>query len=210
MKHRSRISAAMAFSVLAVQAQARPSHGAEAAGDPLASVVGRRVRVTDAERAKARPAGPTLNPRVGTLESYDGKTLTVSVEGLSEPVTIRRQDVRRLEVHVGRRSMWSTGAAIGGTVGALIGVLPLVACANNYRACADDGMTGALYAPLFFGAIGGAVGAVAGAPVRGDRWEAVEKTGRAGWSVAPVPGGIGLSFSVPFGKKPQGPGGRRR
>lgn len=209
MKRRSRISAAMALTVVVVLVHARPSRGAEPAADPLASVVGRRVRVTDAGRAKARPSGPTVNPRVGTLESYDGETLTVAVEGLSEPVTIRRRDVRRFEVHVGRRSMWRKGAAIGGTLGALLGLIPAGACAASYDACADDRLTGVLFAPLVLGAIGGAVGAVAGAPVRGDHWEEVEKTRRAGWSVAPVPGGIGLSFSVLWGKKPQGPGRRR-
>lgn len=187
MRQLNRVPMAIVVAALSVATPLGAETPAEPA-DPVAALVGARLRV-------ARTAeSSTLT---GTLAGYRAGVLSITRDGSSEATLVPRADVTRLWVARGRQSMWRKGAGIGGTVGAVLGAIPAMACAAKYRACADDRMTGALAAPLVVGAAGAALGAVVGAPFLGERWEDAAPP-KASLRALPVKGGVGVAVAIPI------------
>ena len=196
-----RMLGTVALTVLLVPS---PSPGADSPADPLTSAVGQRVRVSSNGRLSA-PHGRSAPDVVGTLQTFDGKHLTVSVKGLDKPVIVPATSIRRLDVSRGKRSLFREGAASGAVIAGLIGLGVAIRC---YDQCWDDdegtGVKGVVGFTLGFGAVGGAFGAIVAAPFRADRWERVplpnptRVSRRIGLTVHPVPHGAAANVSLRF------------
>ena len=176
--------------------------GDDIPADPLTAAVGQRVRLSPGGRATMPNAGGTRD-LVGTLSSYDGSQLTINVEGVDKPVVVAFDDIRRFEVARGRRSLVKDGAAIGGTVGALLGLGLALLC---YETCGDSdegtGAKGAIVIPVVVGAAGAAAGALVAAPFHADRWERIalpaRTSRRISLSLHPVPRGAAAHVTLGF------------
>lgn len=118
----SRLHRVSPGNALAFLALARPLASIPVAGEdvPLDILLtpGMRVRIL----------APDISPRkfVGTINRVDDQPLTIDVQGRSEPVSILREKIIRLDVNAGRRSRWVDKAivgAIGAAAGAFIGAI---------------------------------------------------------------------------------------
>lgn len=174
---------------LAVAAATAVAEEPASAVDPIASLVGERVRVS--QKVRDRSSAPVT----GTLAEIRDDILRITIPDSDEPRLIQRDTVTRLEVARGRQSMWRAGLTIGATAGGLVGLIPAGICAGNYPACADEGLTGVLFSPLVLGAMGGALGAVIGGTVRGDRWEDATP-GKVTVRVTRVRTGVGFTVAI--------------
>ena len=171
--------------------------GVTGVADPLAALVGQRIRVGSGVRPHPHIAGSGARPaQVGVLESYDSETLTLSVKGRRSPIKVPRNEVRRLEVARGRGSIAGATAVFGALAGLAAGYLAMLGV--------DDDLTGSDVAGtvLLSGAAGAGLGAVIGAPVKVDKWERVSAVpSRAGVRLQAVPGGVAFSVSFPFHRR---------
>ena len=131
---------------------------------------------------------------VGTLQLMDEESVTVKIDGRSEPLSVRRDKIERLDVSAGRRSRWFY-AGIGAAVGALGGA---IAGGNNKSTLFHSDYT-TNEAATQGGVVGAAVGAVIGALIPpGERWTRAEGSSYR-ISFAPrLEHGVGLSFAVGF------------
>jgi hypothetical protein len=131
---------------------------------------------------------------VGTLQLIDEEFVTVQIEGRSEPLSVRRDKIDRLDVSAGRRSRWfyaGIGAAVGTLGGAIAG--------GNHKSSLfhSDYSTGEAATQ------GGVLGALAGAAIGalippGERWTRAEES-PCRVSVAPrLEHGVGFTFAVGF------------
>jgi len=102
------LSNALAFLAMTCLFASASSAGDDAPVD-LSLTPGMRVRVLALD----------ISPRkvVGTIERVDDQSVTIDVPGRSEPVSVLREKIARLDVSVGRRSRL-VDAVIGGAIGA--------------------------------------------------------------------------------------------
>lgn len=137
------------------------------------------------------PPGRTL---VGTMDSMRKSALDVRTDA-SQVVTVRLNEIRTLEMSTGRHSHARVGAAVGIGVGFIASTLivtrdcPLSGCAQS--------KIGPAFRNLIIGtAAGGVVGALVGAQLHADTWQAVPELRL---EPAPVSSkGIGIRVSFRF------------
>jgi hypothetical protein len=154
--------------------------GAAHADAPDAALpAGQRVRVS--------APGVSENALVGSVVASDERQLTIRVAQRTEPVTVPRSGITKLEVSDGRHSR-GIGATIGAVSGALVG-LAVGSRANWFTQQAEAG--GA--------AIGALLGAGIGAAIPpAERWRSVNP-GVRGARLVPRPDlGIGAGVVVGF------------
>lgn len=184
--------------IVAIPARAEDSSAAglpSAQADALLSV-GARVRL---EEADGRGKTKTLTGRVLRL---DEAGLLLEREG-AEPLEVRRADIRRTEVSVGRRRQTGKGARIGGLVfgipGAAFGLLLGAYCEN--ASCREPTgkrmLVGGTVGGVTAAAIGAGLGAAIGSGFTTEKWQAQDPA-RFSVSVAPTRAGIGASLSFRF------------
>jgi hypothetical protein len=152
---------------------------------------GSRVRVTH----------PGEGTRVGTVVDLTADTLEVRFAGRSDAAHMSLDQVSRVDVSRGRERRILRRAGVGFLVGAgggaLFGAIAESQCdpATEFVCLGAGG--GAFLGGVFFGAVGGVVGAVAGlAP--SERWERVHVERRRIGIIAPATGngrGLGLALS---------------
>jgi hypothetical protein len=138
-----------------------PAAGEDAPLD-LSLAPGMRVRVLapDVSRSKV----------VGTITMVDEQSVTIDVPGRSEPLSVLREKIARLDVSAGRRSRW-VDAAIGAGIGAAATALACSAgetkhsIVNNTDVTAGCALVGAL--------LGVAIGA---AIPPGEHWNEMSAT----------------------------------
>jgi hypothetical protein len=153
---------------------------------------GSRVRVTH----------PGEGTRTGTVVELSADTLEVHFDGRSIPAHLPIDQVSRLDVSRGKHTRVlarsGIGFMVGAAVGAGVGAVSEAACEpGNGQICLGAG-AGALIGGIFFGAVGGIVGLVAGV-VPSEQWERVPLQPRRFTLVAPpAGGGRGLGLSVAF------------
>jgi hypothetical protein len=154
-------------------------------------VPGSRVRVTH----------PGEGTRVGTVVSLTADTLAVRFAGRSDAALMSLDQVSRVDVSRGseRRVLRRAGVGflVGAGGGAVFGAIAESQCdpATDFICLGADG--GALLGGLFFGAVGGIVGAVAGL-VPSERWEHVPVERRRIGIVTPATSsrkGLGLAIA---------------
>jgi hypothetical protein len=145
---------------------------------------GMRVRVL------ARDISPSKV--VGTINRVDDQSVTIEVPGRSEPVSVMRESIARLDVSIGRRSRW-VGAAIVGAIGAAGSALACSAGENKNSWVPNREVTEAC------AVAGAALGAFIGAIIPpGERWDEMPAT-RYRFGFAPrVDHGLDLAIAWTF------------
>ncbi len=103
---------------------------------------------------------------VGTINSVDDRSVTIDVPGRSEPVSVLREKIARLDVSEGPRSR-GVDAAIGAGIGAAIGAAGgALAGGSQNSHLVSSGEVAAVCAVL-----GAGLGALIGATIPpGERW----------------------------------------
>lgn len=158
-----RLSNALALLTLAYLFASARAAGEDAPLD-LSLTPGMRVRVL----------APDISPSkvVGTISRVDNRSVTIDVPGRSEPVSVLREKIARLDVSEGPRSR-GVDAAIGGVVGAGIGAGGCAA--GNGGGQGHIVSTGAVAG--FCALLGGGLGALIGAVIPpGEHWRAISAT----------------------------------
>jgi len=125
---------------------------------------GMRVRVTH----------PGEGTSTGTLVGLTADTLEVRLEGHSEASHMPLAQVTRLDVSLGKERRLARFAGIGflagGTLGAVTGALAESDCEGELFCAGPAG--GAVIGGVFFGAVGGIIGLIAGA-APSEKWARV-------------------------------------
>ena len=131
--------------------------------------------LTPGMRVRILAPGVALNKVIGTVEKVSDDAVTLNIPGRSEPVSILREKIARLDVSEGPRSRGvdaAIGAGIGAGVGAIVGAVADSNQKKNQVVNISDGAVAG--AGALFGAL---VGAVIGATVPpGERWKEIAAT----------------------------------
>jgi hypothetical protein len=136
-------------------AGARAVH-AQAPLEPVS--LGQRVRITTSAESK---------PIVGVLRQVDDRQLVID-DGKGSLTSVPTTDVRKIQVSTGRRSNVKRGFIIGALLGAALGIAAIEGTCGDGIECTNTG--GALAG---LSVVGGAAGALVGAPIRTERWRSV-------------------------------------
>lgn len=83
---------------------------------------------------RVRVSAPDISPSklVGTIIRVDDQSVTIDVPGRSEPVSVLREKIARLDVSEGPRSR-GVDAAIGAGIGAGLGGIVGAVAGNNQK-----------------------------------------------------------------------------
>lgn len=121
---------------------------------------------------RVRVLAPDISPSkvVGSINRVDDHSVTIDVPGRSEPVSILRDNIARLDVSAGRSSRW-VNAGIGGAIGAAGSALACSASEKTNSIVPNRDVTTAC------AIVGAALGAFVGAiiPPR-EHWNAMPAT----------------------------------
>jgi hypothetical protein len=143
------LSNGLVFLTLACLFASVPAAAEDAPSD-LSLTPGMRVRVL----------APDMSPSkvVGTISRVDDQSVTIDVPGRSEPISVLREKIRRLDVSAGRRSRW-VDAAIGAGIGAAGSALACSAGETNHSIVNNTDITAgcALVGALLGAGIGAAI-----------------------------------------------------
>jgi hypothetical protein len=134
---------------------------------------------------------------VGTLVSSTPERLTLrSLADDQAEVQLPRPAVTQVEVSRGQRTRWRRGLGIGFLGGAAAGsVLGIVLGADGNDLRAEHAAAGG----AFLGGIaGGAIGTVAGATTRVDRWEPLPLTNASSLGFSTTRRGAAVSMQMTF------------
>ncbi len=123
---------------------------------------------------RVRVLAPDISPSrvVGTINRVDDRSVTIDVPGRSEPVSVLREKIARLDVSKGPRSR-GVDAAIGAGIGAGVGLAVGAAAGSNQKGQIVSGDAVAGACALFGALIGGVIG-VSVPP--GERWNEMPAT----------------------------------
>jgi hypothetical protein len=109
---------------------------------------------------RVRILAPDISPSkfVGTINRVDDQSVTIDVQGRSEPISVLREKITRLDVSAGRRSRW-VDAAIGAGIGAAGSALACSASETKHSIVNNTDVTAgcALAGALLGAAIGAAI-----------------------------------------------------
>lgn len=154
--------------------------------------IGQRVRVTSA--VEATPI------RIGVIEAIDADTLRLQHTGKAGDTlatAIPMASIAGLQVSRGRHSRWLMGLGIGFGAGAVTGAILGASSEDDLLFTSGDK---AVMGGVALGVIGGAVGVVAGALTKTERWETVP-IDRVTVSLVPTAGGrLRLGVRIAFGR----------
>jgi hypothetical protein len=142
---------------------------------------------------RIRVLAPDISPSkiVGTVKSVDDQSVTIDVPGRSEPVSVLRGKIARLDVSEGPRSR-GVDAAIGAGIGAGIGAASGALGGKGY--IVSTGAAAGICAVL-----GAGLGALIGAAIPpGEHWNEIPST-RYRVGFAPRPDhGLNLAVALNF------------
>lgn len=115
---------------------------------------------------RVRVVAPDISPSdlVGTISKVDDQSVTIDVPGRSEPISVLREKIARLDVSAGRRSRW-VDATIGAALVAAGGALACSASETKHSIVSNTDVTAgcALAGALLGAAVGAAI-------PPGERW----------------------------------------
>jgi hypothetical protein len=149
---------------------------------------------------RVRFSHPGEGTRTGTFVALTADTLEVALPGRTEPARVPLDQVTRLDVSHGmqrqplRRA--GIGFLVGGVAGAVGGAAVESGCNRTEDICFGAG-GGAIIGGIFYGAVGGVIGLVAGV-IPSEKWERVELQRQRISLVVPSAGhghGVGLRFA---------------
>ena len=140
----------------------------------------------------------------GTLEGITGDSLQVRLEGGGPAVSVGLSAQTQVNVFTGRRSSAGRGAAIGGGLGALAGMVIGFAAGEDcgrteglFRMCFERGELAAMGA-VGLGGVGLVSGLIVGALSHHDTWAWVGSSQAVRPVITPHAYGIGLGLSLSF------------
>lgn len=169
------------------------------AGIPNAAAVAQTAALHTGQRVRVTSAVEATPVWTGVIEAIDADTLHLRHAGKAGDTVanIPMASIARVEVSRGRHSRWLTGLAIGMGAGAAGGAILGASSEDDLLfSSGDKAMIGA----VGFGVLGGAVGVVAGALTKTERWETVP-VDRVTVTLAPGPGGrLKLGFRIALGR----------
>lgn len=142
-------------------------------------------------RLKTKASGGTLT---GTIQSSDAAVLDVITAG--RVTRVRRDDVTRLEVGVGRGNYRLAGGIVGGLAGFGVGAASI----GGEPSCPPTEICDewAIFTPIILGALGGAAGWGLGSLIRPQRWTDIPLD-RVRVHAGPISGrGVGVRVSFAF------------
>jgi hypothetical protein len=149
---------------------------------------------------RVRFSHPGEGTRTGTFVALTADTLGVALPGRTEPTRLPLDQVTRLDVSHGMQRQPLRRAGIGFLVGGVVGAVGVAAaesgCNRSEDFCFGTG-DGALIGGIFYGAVGGVLGLVAGV-IPSEHWERVKLERQRISLVAPSVGhgrGVGLRFA---------------
>jgi hypothetical protein len=149
---------------------------------------------------RVRFSHPGEGTRTGTFVALTADTLEVALPGRTEPARVPLDQVTRLDVSHGmQRQLFrraGIGFLVGGVAGAVGGAAAESGCKRTEDICFGAG-GGAIIGGIFYGAVGGIIGLVAGV-IPSEKWERVEFQRQRISFVAPSAGhgrGVGLRFA---------------
>ena len=149
---------------------------------------------------RVRFSHPGEGTRTGTVVALTADTLEVALPGRTEPARVPLDQVTRLDVSHGmqrqplRRA--GIGFLVGGVAGAVGGAAAESGCKRTEDICFGAG-GGAIIGGIFYGAVGGIIGLIAGV-IPSESWERVKLERQRISFVAPSAGhgrGVGLRFA---------------
>jgi len=157
---------------------------------------------TVAPGARVRFSTPGEDRRTGTLVALTPDTLEVRVEGRASSTRLPLDQITRLDVSRGREQHLMSRAGLGFVLGAGLGALGTAAVQSGCHPSGDQFCfgtgDGALIGGIFYGAVGGVVGLIAGA-IPSESWEKVSLEPRRITVVAPSSNGRhGVGLRVAF------------
>jgi len=170
------------------------------AGIPNAAAVAQAAALHTGQRVRVTSAVEATPVRTGVIEALDPDTLHLRHTGKAGDTVataIPMASIARVEVSRGRHSRWLTGLAIGMGAGAAGGAILGASSEDDLLFSSGDK---AVIGAVGFGMLGGAVGVVAGALTKSERWETVPAN-RVTVTLAPGPGGrLKLGFRIALGR----------
>ena len=151
--------------------------------------------------ARVRFSHPGEGTRTGTFVALTADTLEVALSERTEPTRLPLDQVTRLDVSHGMQRQLLRRAGIGFLVGGVVGGVGVAASESGCHAssgqfCLGVG-GGAILGGIFFGAVGGVLGLVAGV-IPSESWERVKLEQQRISLVAPSVGrgrGVGLRYA---------------
>lgn len=166
------------------------------AGIPSAAAVAQAAGLHPGQRVRVTSAAEAAPVRTGVIETIDRHTLHLRTAGDTVATAIPMASIARVQVSRGRHSKWLTGLAIGMGAGAVGGAILGGSSEDDLLFSSGDK---AVIGAVGFGVLGGAVGVVAGALTKTERWETVP-VDRVTVSLKPGPGGrLTLGFRIALG-----------
>jgi hypothetical protein len=154
-------------------------------------------QVQAGSRVRVRHSGAPAKWLEGDLLSMGSDSLSLATNGRSDTLTLATTSVNQMEVSRGRHSMAGNGLAIGGGIGAGLGLLLSVAAsAENCSGigCTEVTAGDVFLVTAFFAAAGAGIGGLIGSASHGERWERVQlETMQAQLQLSPKSFGVGLA-----------------
>lgn len=149
--------------------------------------------------ARIRVEAPAVSDghATGTFDFADATTLHMTL-GNGAALAVPRDAVRTIDVSTGRRSAWKRGMTIGAASGLVLGLGVVL-----LRPRAEDPLLPELDRAIDVAGTlavtggGAALGGIAGALIRRERWEPVPPTG-VQWGAAPASGGVAVGVTLRF------------
>jgi len=155
---------------------------------------------TLAPGTRVRFSHPGEGTRTGAVVALTPDTLSILIPGRAEPARVPLDQLTRLEVSRGMQRQPLRRAGIGFLVGAGVGAIGVAAieagCDSSREICFGAG-GGALIGGIFYGAVGGVIGLVAGV-IPSEKWERVTREPRRLSIVGPTGShgkGVGLKLA---------------
>ncbi len=128
------------------------------------------LSLTPGMRVRVRAPDISSSKVVGTVIRVDDQSVTIDAPGRSEPVSVLREKIARLDVSTGRRSRW-VDAAIGAGIGAAGSALACSASETKHSIVNNGDVTAGC------ALLGGLLGAGIGAAIPpGEHWNEMPAT----------------------------------
>lgn len=143
------------------------------AGIPGPALAAQASALHSGQRVRVKSTSQAVPVMTGVIEAIDADTLFLrhgGTAGETVATPIPMASITGLQVSRGRRSRWQTGLAIGLGAGAAGGAILGGSSEDDLLFSSGDK---AVMGAVGLGVLGGAVGAVAGALTRTERWESI-------------------------------------
>ena len=142
---------------------------------PLAGLAQAGPSVVMGATVRAKPTGPGAQWAQGELVAMTSDSVAIRLRQNNDTVTLARSTLAQFQVSYGRHAQTGKGALLGLSIGAGAGLLLGLAADAAYDCTGfceiDFALDDVVALTALGGVIGGGVGALIGAAIRGERWQ---------------------------------------